>query len=369
MNIDERKLIINNDLYIMKEKMDLQLLKSKFRGSMLGVLMGDCLGAPYENEELLSKGSKLVLEKSFNKLESPVKFKAPVMQYTDDSAMTKCVAESLIEKKDIDLIDLAKRFVKCYYLEPFRGYGPGVITVFHKLRGNKFQDVLHPAKEQFNGQGSWGNGGAMRIAPVSLFSFQNYDKLLDLTRRATEITHTHKTGIDGAILQALAIQQCLGLNPKDGLNVSHFLKELIDKMDKIEEDEEGLDLDEPQPYKLKLETMQDFITSEKDLNDDLVIRLFGNSIAALHSVPTAIFCFLRAQQPIKDIETDNPLRRAIQYAITLGGDTDTIGSMTGALAGAFYGEDYFNSNLMEHCEASKEFAHLGEKLLDATLNQ
>ncbi|KAI4472759.1 hypothetical protein M0802_016519 [Mischocyttarus mexicanus] len=350
--------------------MDLQLLKSKFRGSMLGVLMGDCLGAPYENDELLSKGTKLVLQKSFNKLESPVKFKAPVMQFTDDSAMTRCVAESLIEKGDLDLIDLAKRFVKGYYQEPNRGYGPGVVTVFQKLRGNKFKDVLLPAREQFNGQGSWGNGGAMRIAPIALFSYQNYNKLVDRTRRATEITHTHKTGIDGAILQAIAIQQCLCLNPKDELNVSNFIKELIDKMDKIEEDDEGLDLVEPQPYKLKLELLQDLITKDEEvLNNEEVIRRLGNSIAALHSVPTAIFCFLRAQEPIKDIETDNPLRRAIQYAITLGGDTDTIGSMTGALAGAFYGEGNFNSNLMEHCEASKEFAHLGEKLFDTSLNQ
>ncbi|XP_043493896.1 ADP-ribose glycohydrolase ARH3-like isoform X3 [Polistes fuscatus] len=356
--------------------MDLQLLKSKFRGSMLGVLMGDCLGAPYENDELLSRGSKLVLQKSFNKLESPVTFKAPVMQFTDDSAMTRCVAESLIEKEDLDLIDLAKRFVKSYYQEPFRGYGPGVVTVFQKLRGNKFKDVLLPAREQFNGQGSWGNGGAMRVAPIALFSYQNYEKLIDRTRRATEITHTHKTGIDGAILQAIAIQQCLGLNPKDKLNVTNFIKELIEKMDKIEEDDEGLatsyslDLVEPQPYKLKLEMLQELITKDEDvLNSEEVIRLLGNSIAALHSVPTAIFCFLRAQESIKDIETENPLRRAIQYAITLGGDTDTIGSMTGALAGAFYGEDNFNSNLMEHCEASKEFAHLGEKLLDAALKQ
>lgn len=55
--------------------------------------------------------------------------KAPVVQYTDDSAMTKSLAESLIERRDLDLIDLAKRFVKSYYQEPHRGYGSGVVTV------------------------------------------------------------------------------------------------------------------------------------------------------------------------------------------------------------------------------------------------
>nr|XP_050845157.1 ADP-ribosylhydrolase ARH3-like isoform X2 [Vespula vulgaris] len=296
--------------------MELQLLKSKFRGSMLGVLMGDCLGSPYENEELLSSGMRNVLQKSFDKLEGSI-FKAPVMQYTDDSAMSQSVAESLIEKGDLDLVDLAKRFVKSYYQEPNRGYGAGVVTVFQKLRGNKFQDVLLPAREQFNGQGSWGNGGAMRVAPIALFSYKDSEKLIDKTRRATEITHTHKIGVDGAILQAFAIQQCLQLDPSNELNVPDFINELIDKMKKIEKDEEGLDLVEPQPYKLKLDILQQLIAAEKDVTNEEVVRQLGNGIAALYSVPTAIFCFLRAQQPINGIETENPLRRAIQYAVEI----------------------------------------------------
>lgn len=43
----------------------------------------------------------------------------------------------------------------------------------------------------------------MRIAPIALFSYQNYDKLLDTVRKVTQITHTHKVGIDGAILQVI----------------------------------------------------------------------------------------------------------------------------------------------------------------------
>lgn len=51
--------------------MDLLLLRSKFRGSMLGVLIGDCLGSPYETEELLTNGMKIILQRSFDKLEGP----------------------------------------------------------------------------------------------------------------------------------------------------------------------------------------------------------------------------------------------------------------------------------------------------------
>lgn len=51
--------------------MDLSLLKSKFRGTMLGALIGDCTGSPYDSGDQLTSGMKLVLQKSFDKLEGP----------------------------------------------------------------------------------------------------------------------------------------------------------------------------------------------------------------------------------------------------------------------------------------------------------
>lgn len=51
------------------------------------------------------------------------------MEFTDDSAMTRSLAESLIEKRDLDIVDVARRFVESYYQEPYRGYGAGSISV------------------------------------------------------------------------------------------------------------------------------------------------------------------------------------------------------------------------------------------------
>lgn len=56
------------------------------------------------------------------------------MKYTDDSAMTKSLAQSLIKKRDVDLVDIARRFVKSYDQEPNRGYGLGAINVSIILR-------------------------------------------------------------------------------------------------------------------------------------------------------------------------------------------------------------------------------------------
>ncbi|XP_077264725.1 ADP-ribosylhydrolase ARH3 isoform X2 [Temnothorax americanus] len=279
------------------------------------------------------------------------------MVYTDDSAMTRSLAESLIEKQDLDIVDVAKRFAKSYHEEPDRGYGAGTATVLKEWKRHVEEtNIKIPAKNLFDGLGSYGNGGAMRIAPVALFSYNNYDKLLYYVKEATEITHAHKLGINGAILQAIAIQQSLCLNPSEELNVTNFVDDLINKMDKIENASE---------YKERLNIVKNLLSEDGDEpNEQRVVEQLGVKVRALESVPTAIFCFLKAQKRIKRIRTDNPLRRAIQYAISLGGDTDTIASMTGAIVGAFYGYEKFSVLLLSHCEEWERFREMADKLLD-----
>ena len=342
-------------------KIDNILLKSKFRGCLLGSLIGDCLGAPFEGD-VMTTGGKLILQKYFDKLEGPY-FKAPVKAYTDDTAMTKSVAKSLIDKPAVDFKFMARLFVKEYFSEPRRGYGQNVIEVFSKLRGNKFEDIYKPAQEQFSGMGSFGNGGAMRVSPLALYFHNNHQGMLSAVTKATQITHTHKNAINGAILQSIAVQQCLQLDPVERIDVQKFTKILMEKMSTLEGEDDGLGIGNASPYQEKLSEVLKLL--EKDLGDDPdeeVIRILGNDISALHSVPTAIYCFLRAQSNIPGIMTDNKFRRSIQYAISLGGDTDTIASMTGSMAGAYLGEEYVNEYVLRHCEFQKEMLELADGL-------
>lgn len=73
---------------------------AKFRGTLYGVLAGDCCGAPFEGEEILNAGSRLVLRKYFEKLEGPY-FSAPKKSFTDDTALTLAVARCLVEHNTI----------------------------------------------------------------------------------------------------------------------------------------------------------------------------------------------------------------------------------------------------------------------------
>ncbi|KAL0270196.1 UNVERIFIED_CONTAM: hypothetical protein PYX00_007680 [Menopon gallinae] len=336
------------------------MLRSKFRGSLVGALIGDCFGAPYENEAAVSKRQ---LQSYFEKLDGPY-FKGPYKPYTDDTAMTKCIASSLVANKDVNPTDLAKRFVTEYKNSPRRGYGQNVVVVFEKLLLSKFADPFGPAKEQFDGRGSHGNGAAMRIAPVSLFYHNDRGKLIEMVRKVSSITHSHKLGINGAVLQSLTIQKCLQMNPEQKIDVQNFASDLIKEMKEIERDEthEELNLEPRYSYENQLMLMLELLKKERHPSNEEVVESLGNYVSGIFSVPTAIYSFLKAQNSIPDIDTDNPFRRTIQYAISLGGDTDTIASMAGAIAGAYFGHEIIGESMQKHCEYINETIESADSL-------
>lgn len=93
--------------------------------------------------------------------------------------------------------------------------------------------------------------------------------------------------------------------------------------------------------------------------------LTGNGIAALRSVPTAIYSFLRCMEADPDIpEHYSNLQRTIIYCISLGGDTDTIATMAGAIAGAYYGEEQIPPSWEQSCEAFQETQKLANSLYE-----
>jgi len=70
--------------------------------------------------------------------------------------------------------------VEEFLKEPNRGYGANVITVFEALKREKCQNPYGPAERQFDGNGSYGNGGAMRISPAALFAVKRQPEEVDV---------------------------------------------------------------------------------------------------------------------------------------------------------------------------------------------
>ena len=91
-----------------------QILLDRIRGCMVGAVLGDCLGSPVECTYWYGIKKKSVRKHfdAYKKEGSKLGRTGPLMKYTDDTAMARQVALSIIDKKELDAKDLAKRFVK-----------------------------------------------------------------------------------------------------------------------------------------------------------------------------------------------------------------------------------------------------------------
>lgn len=275
-----------------------QALKSKFLGALVGTGVGDALGAPFEGWYwFMPEEIEAVAERR------------EVLIYTDDTHMMIGVAESLIRAGGFNGEDMAQTFVKNYELEPFRGYGPGPPRIFRLIRvGAAWDEVA----QGLYGGGSYGNGSAMRIAPVGVLYHDNPVMIREVAYKSSQITHAHILGKEGAALQAYAIALATNLDPLGAFDRGNFLAKLINYV------QEGV-------YWEKLNQIEAILNRPDKTK--VTIEL-GNGIEAFNSVPTAIYSFL--SQP-------HSFAQAVLHAISLGGDTDTIGAMTGAISGAYLG--------------------------------
>jgi ADP-ribosylglycohydrolase len=126
----------------------------------------------------------------------------PPWQYTDDTEMALGIYEVLARHSAVQQEDLAIIFARRYEQNPYRGYGAGAHDILSAIaRGTDWKVA---ARSAFDGQGSLGNGGAMRVAPVGAYFADDYDAVVEHARRSAEVTHLHPEGIAGAIAVAVA---------------------------------------------------------------------------------------------------------------------------------------------------------------------
>ncbi|CAH2221950.1 poly(ADP-ribose) glycohydrolase ARH3 [Pelobates cultripes] len=331
---------------------------SSFRGALLGALLGDCLGAVFEGLNTTVRSVCQFLDR----LDKRSKEGKDPLMYTDDTAMARSIIQSVLANKQFDTNDLAERFTEEYKNDPHRGYGMAVVHVFEKIDSGEYDNVFIPAKEQFDGRGSYGNGAAMRVVGIPL-AYPSIQDTIKYAKLSGQLTHASSLGYNGGILQALAVHYALqGEQSKDT-----FLQHLLDHMQEVESDEKScsdaraLELGEF-PFCNKLKKIKEFL-EKGNVSQDNVVEELGNGIAALESVPTAIYSFLRCMDPVEELPQEyNNLQRTIAFCISLGGDTDTIATMAGAIAGAYYGEEQVPLSWKLCSEAYQDAELWGEKL-------
>lgn len=300
--------------------MSRMLLRSRARGALLGAAVGDALGAPFEG----SGGGR-----------SPGREPPHLLSYTDDTHMTLALARSLLACQGLDTDHLARTFADHYEVEPWRGYGPGPPQIFSRLR--KGVPWERAALEVYPG-GSYGNGGAMRVTPIAVAAGADLEAVEAWARASARITHAHELGMDGAALQASAVATLVHRHVEPPLRREALLARLWPCM-------------RTDFFRTALEQLA---TLPLDLGSGQVADLLGCGIEATRSVPTALYTFLRAPDDFEAV---------VSFAIELGGDTDTIASMAGALCGGHLGEEAIPQAWLDALEDGVEIRRLADALL------
>jgi poly(ADP-ribose) glycohydrolase ARH3 len=259
-------------------------------GALLGTFVGDALGMPFEGATPAAIPSDVEM----------VEARLGRGTYTDDTQMMIALAESLIERGGVEEEPLSRAFQGAY--DPARGYGRGTRRVLELWRNSV--PVAEAATQVFAGRGSRGNGAAMRIAPVAVCFHQDPDRLLAEAARSARVTHAHPVGVDGAVVQAAAIGAAL--RNEDFLAVA-------------------LAAARTEELRAGLAGVGDLLGEPRN-PAEMHSRLRTSSDAA-ESVCAAIYS--AAAHPT--------FHAAVRFAVSLGGDTDTVAAMTGAISGACLG--------------------------------
>ncbi|MHB8843183.1 MAG: ADP-ribosylglycohydrolase family protein [Nitrospirota bacterium] len=294
---------------------------AKFMGCLIGTAVGDSLGARREGSLTSAESADL----------------AP--RYTDDTALTIAVAESLAECRQFHYWHMADRFLKKYEQEPWRRYGHTLSRVFRLMRNGKLgfgmiDRDLYP-------DGSFGNGAPMRVAPVGLLYYDDPKMLRETAYHCAGITHSHELGLEGAAIQACAVALAVLAEP-DEIRTTEFLGAL--RM-----------FTKPGPYQDKLKTIVKLLGEEPA--PEAVAAELGTGASSVESVSVSIYSFL----------ANRDFKGAVTFAVSLGGDSDTIGAMTGAIAGACYGIEGIPSQWLETVENRFYIEQLARKLWEVKM--
>ena len=240
---------------------------------MIGAIIGDVVGSVYETLEYNSKEEKRSYEDRMKIMDINTPLFLSDSIVTDDSVLTVAVIDAIINSKKYD--DKLKEYAIREINEGRNRFGSGFLRWINGE--NKIPSI--------------GNGCAMRISPVG-FLFNDLDTIKEESRKVTITSHNNDDCIKCAEAVAVSI---------------YLLRK-------------GMDKDSLRKY-----IIDNYFDLDYDLED--LRHNYTFEVSAIKSVPQAIYCFLES----------NDFEDGIRKAISIGGDSDTIACIVGALSETYYG--------------------------------
>lgn len=303
--------------------------------ALFGLAIGDALGVPVEfkkRDEL--KGRRV---KDFEGFQT---HNQPPGTFSDDSSLTFCLAESLCHGYDLN--DMGQRFVK-WFFEGYWTAGGEVFGVGKSTEDSitRLRDGVSPLQSGNYADDCYGNGSLMRVLPL-LFYIKDFDieERYRIVKEVACITH-------GSVRTILAcfyyLEFALTL-----LNGEHRLHAFFITMQKMD------------AFIKKRSFPKEEVEVFAPLLRGGILSRSVDTIDTIHhahvTIQAAVYCFYK---------TDN-YESAVLMAVNLGDDTDTTASVTGALAGLYYGYDSIPVKWRREIKRSEDIKDLCNRLAAAT---
>jgi ADP-ribosylglycohydrolase len=280
-------------------KLSSQDAVERARGSLEGLSVGDAFGETFFVHPDLVEG--LIAERALA---------TRTWNYTDDTLMAMSIFSVLRQQGHIHQPTLARSFAERY--ERDRGYGPAMHRLLSEIRSG--EDWAERAQSLFDGQGSFGNGAAMRVAPIGAFFADDLDAVVEQATRSSVITHTHDEAIAGAVAVAVAAARASELRTSAVPDRSEFLDLVLPHVPES--------------------VVRDKIRQARDISADATVEfavsVLGNGarVSAQDTVPFALWC---AAQHLSNFE------EAMWLTVSGLGDRDTTCAIVGGVVGSYTG--------------------------------
>jgi ADP-ribosylglycohydrolase len=229
--------------------------------------------------------------------------------WTDDTAMAVSIVQVLSATGGVDIALLARAFGERYMLEPVRGYGSAAHQILSDIAQGVPCEIA--ARGVFGGEGSCGNGGGMRSAPVGAYFAGDLDAVVAHAARSAMPTHVHSDGVAGAVAMAVAAAAVFG-----GERDPRALLETVVARTPPGPTHDGIRRAIPM---LRVE----HVTAAAELGN-------GSRVLASDTIPFAIWC---AATHLADYTG------ACWACVDVGGDIDTTCAMVGGIIAGAVGLD------------------------------
>jgi ADP-ribosyl-[dinitrogen reductase] hydrolase len=299
-------------------------LQERARGVLLGLACGDALGRPVEFK---SADQIAATHGTVTEMLGHGSHRQPAGTITDDTEMGLCIARSLADHGEFVPQDVADRFVEWYQSGPF-DIGMMTADAIRQLNtGGSWNETGQTVwKHRREGQNA-GNGSVMRCCPYALAYHDDPETLISVSRDSSAITHYDPRCQYG----------CAVLN----LTIANLLH---DQADPLRSALDRVAADAP-------DELVDALTGVPDAVSEPELQTNGYVVTTLQ---TALYHGLTAPDT----------REAIIKAVNLGGDADTIGAITGAVAGARHGPESLPAEWLDAIDERAELETLAAQLIE-----